>query len=112
MSFVQVAGKYADDVVTGQIPACLYVRQACQRFIDDLARDDLTLDHDKAEEWCTNLEKLPHVKGRWAAKHELLKLDPIGKYFARLTSLAGTRTAKRRFRDVYIEVPRKNGKTF
>jgi len=49
MSFVEVAAKYADEVVAGDIPACLYVRQACQRFIDDLEQDDLHLNHERAQ---------------------------------------------------------------
>lgn len=111
MSFVQVAAQYADDVVGGVIPACLYVRQACQRFIDDLVRDDIHLDHEKAETWCENLEKLPHVKGRWAAKGELLKLSPW-QVFCTVNIFGWQKCGKRRFRDIYIEVPRKNGKTF
>ena len=111
MSFVKRAGEYADKVISGDIPACLYVRQACQRFIDDLARDDLHLDHGKAEEWCENLEKLPHVKGRWAAKRELLKLSDW-QIFCTVNIFGWYKGDKRRFQDVYIEVPRKNGKTF
>ncbi len=111
MSFVEVAAQYADDVVAGEIPACLYVRQACQRFIDDLARDDLELNHERAQTWCENLEKLPHVKGKWAAKRELLKLSPW-QVFCTVNIFGWEKNGKRRFRDVYIEVPRKNGKTF
>lgn len=111
MSFVERAGKYADDVVAGTIPACLYVKQACQRFIDDLARDDLERDWPTAEMWCENLEKLPHVKGRWAARGELLKLSDW-QIFCTVNIFGWKKGGKRRFVDVYIEVPRKNGKTF
>jgi len=109
--FVQVAAKYADDVVSGNIPACEYAKQACQRFIDDLARDDIWLNHEQAEMWCENLEKIPHVKGRWAAKHELLKLSDW-QIFCTVNIFGWYKGKKRRFQDIYIEVPRKNGKTF
>ena len=33
---VNAANKYARDVVSGRITAGLYVRQACQRHLDDL----------------------------------------------------------------------------
>lgn len=113
MSFVARAAEYADDVTDGKIPACVYVKQACERFQRDLKRDDIYLDLDDAEEWCTNLEKLPHVKGRWAAKRELLTLADW-QVFCTVNIFGWKRTAtgKRRFRDIYIEVPRKNGKTF
>lgn len=111
MSFVKRAATYADEVVTGKTPACLYVVQACQRFIDDLARDDLGQDWATAEMWCENLEKLPHVKGRWAARGELLKLSDW-QIFCTVNIFGWRKNGKRRFVDVYIEVPRKNGKTF
>jgi len=112
-NFAQRALQYAESVIEGETPAGKLVINACQRFVDDLERDDLTLDVDKAQKWCEFLEKLPHVKGKWAAKKELFVLSPwqifcvvniYGWYFVE--------SGKRRFREVYIEVPRKNGKTF
>ena len=110
MSYASIAGKYADDVVAGDIPACLYVRQACQRFIDDLGRDDLFLDINKAEDWCVNFQKLPHVKG--PLKGQLIKLEPWQIFI--LVNLFGwywTGTKRRRFREFYGEIPRKNAKS-
>lgn len=113
MTYSERAIKYADSVIGKEIPACIYVIQACERFITDFHRDDLFFNQDEAERWCRFLEKLPHVKGKWAAKRETLILSDwqifctvniYGWYFAK--------TKRRRFRDVYIEVPRKNGKTF
>ena len=49
--FAQRALDYANKVVNGEQLACKYVKQACQRFIDDLEREDLTLDIDDAERW-------------------------------------------------------------
>ena len=37
MTYVEKARHYAEGVVAGVIPACLYVRQACQRQLADLA---------------------------------------------------------------------------
>lgn len=112
-SFAQRALDYANDVVSGEIPNGKYVVQACQRFIDDLERDDLTLNIEKAQEWCEFLEKLPHVKGKWASKKELFVLSPWQIFCT--VNIYGwyiVESGKRRFREVYIEVPRKNGKTF
>ena len=35
--YIAIAEQYGRDVVNGEIPACEYVRLACQRQIDDLA---------------------------------------------------------------------------
>lgn len=117
MTFCERAVRYADKVIGGLIPACNYTKQACQRFIDDLVRANtiggIFLDNDTAELWCEKLEKLPHVKGKWAAKGELFKLSDWQIFCT--VNIYGWKWAdskKRRFREVYIEVPRKNGKSF
>ena len=82
MSYCKTAGEYADAVIDGGIPACKYVKQACQRFCDDVDKSQndpdypYFLDFKKADDWCRFLEKLPHTKGHWAAKQELFKLSP------------------------------------
>ncbi len=112
-SFCIRAIEYADKVLGGTIPACEYVKQACNRFISDLKRNDIYLNQDKANEWCLFLEKLPHVKGRWAAAGDKLVLGDW-QIFATVNIFGfyNTDTDRRRFREVYIEVPRKNGKSF
>ena len=105
--------KYADSIINGDTPACLYVKQAAQRFINDFKNKDIHLDQDEADRWCRFLELLPHVKGKWAAKKELFILSDWQIFCT--VNIYGWRviaTGRRRFRDVYIEVPRKNGKTF
>jgi len=112
-NFSKRALEYAESVINGSTPAGSLAVKSCQRFVDDLDREDIFLDVDNAQEWCEFLEKLPHVKGKWAAKKELFILSPwqifcivniYGWYFVE--------SGKRRFREVYIEVPRKNGKTY
>jgi phage terminase large subunit-like protein len=111
MSYCARAVQYADSVIAGDIPACKYVIWACERFIADLKRDDIYLDEDDANRWCRFLEKLPHVKGKWAAKKETLKLGDW-QIFCTVNIYGFKKNGLRRFRDVYIEVPRKNGKSF
>lgn len=112
MQYVTIAAKYADDVLSGKTPACVYVRQACERFVNDLNRNDLTLNVDEAEKWCKFLERLPHVKGKWARKKETLKLSPYQIFCT--VNIYGfyKKNGRRRFREAYIEIPRKNGKSF
>lgn len=111
MSYTRRAAQYADDVIAGKVPACIYVRQACKRFISDLDRDDLELT-DEGERWCRFLEKLPHTKGPWAGRGEKLQLSDW-QVFCTINIYGWKRTAtgRRRFSEAYIEVPRKNGKS-
>ena len=93
---------YADAVLDGTIPACLFVRLACERFIKDLDRTDIYLS-DEGDRWCRYLEKLPHTKGKWAAKKEKFKLGDW-KIFCTVNLYGGLRTLthRRGVRDRYI----------
>ena len=112
MDYVKRAAQYADEVISCKIPACKYVKLACKRFTKDLIRKDIYLDINEANKWCEFLEKLPHVKGKWAKHGEKLKLSNWQIFCT--VNIFGFywKSGRRRFRDVYIEVPRKNGKTF
>ncbi len=109
--------KYARDVVAGKILACLFVRQACQRQLDDLKRwpgksGPYYFDKAAAEKFINFVELMPHVKGEWARRKETLKYEPWQKFI--WTTLFGWKRTKddtRRFREAYMEIPRKNGKS-
>ena len=103
---------YAYDIVTGKIPASIEIVQACQRFIDDLGRDfGFHFDAGKGENACRFVEKLPHTKGRWASKGLDITLEPFQKFI--IANIFGwvDGDGLRRFREVYIKEPRKNGKS-
>jgi phage terminase large subunit-like protein len=106
---------YCRDVVAGKVPACKWVRLACQRQLDDLERAKgewrYRFDEARAGRACRFLELLPHVKGPKSGK--LFKLEPW-QCFIVTTAFGWVRkdTGARRFRRVYIEVPRGNGKSF
>ncbi|MFV2061704.1 MAG: terminase large subunit [Gammaproteobacteria bacterium] len=95
------------------ISACIYVKQACNRFLNDLKRNDIILIEEFANTWCSFLEKLPHVKGRWAAENLKLNLSDWQIFCTvNIYGFYNLETKTRRFREIYIEVPRKNGKSF
>ena len=103
---------YASHVVKGHKPACQDERRACQRFIDDLNRDfPYYFDPQLAERACRFIEKLPHTKGRWASRRERLVLEPWQRFI--VCNLFGwvDEGGLRRFRDAYLKIPRKNGKS-
>ena len=120
---VTAAKKYARDVVSGKIDACKYVILAAQRFLDELeaAKGD-EYPHkfipSDVEHFCDFMESLPHVKGHWAVgdrsdpKSTLLRMEPFQCFIA--ASIFGWRRKAddtRSIRWVYIEEPRKNGKS-
>ena len=75
------AVQYAEGVRAGLIPVCKWIQKACERFLDDLAWQDdkdfkFYYDADAGERAANFIEVLPHIKGRWAAKGETLKLEP------------------------------------
>ena len=114
-TFLQRAIDYSKAVTRKKnpIPACEYVMQACNRFLNDLKRDDLEMRKAEAERWCKFLEMFPHVKGHWAAEHLKLVLSDWQIFCTvNIYGFYNVLTERRRFREVYIEVPRKNGKSF
>ena len=106
---------YADRVVAGLVPACKWVKAACQRHLDDLVR---SADADFAYEFRPELsaraiafiELLRHVKGKWGGSR--IELEAWQKFF--VGSIFGwvrKTDGLRRFRTAYLEVARKNAKT-
>lgn len=114
-TFTKRATTYARAVTrkSKPIPACLYVQQACNRFLNDLKRTDLIYIEEQTERWCRFVEKLPHVKGHWAAEKQNFQLSDWQIFcFVNMFGFYIRKTLRRRFRLIYIEVPRKNGKTY
>lgn len=112
--FCALALRYAKDVVAGKIPAGRFVKAACKRQIEDLKRwkakgAAYRFDAARANKVCRFIELLPHIKGPKAG--EPIVLEPWQVFI--LTTVFGWVKAdgSRRFRRVYIEVPRGNGKS-
>ena len=112
--FCALALRYAKDVVAGKIPAGRFVKAACKRQIEDLKRwkakgAAYRFDTARANKVCRFIELLPHIKGPKAG--EPIVLEPWQVFI--LTTVFGWVKAdgSRRFRRVYIEVPRGNGKS-
>lgn len=112
-----IARQYASDVVGGAIVACRYVKLACQRFLNDLDRqgdDDwpYVFDETKADRAVKFMQLMPHTKGKWSASKSKLVFEPWQVFIE--TNIFGwvkKDTGKRRFREAYEEIPRKNGKS-
>lgn len=111
--FVQIARDYAQTVVSGDLPACQWVVKACARQLDDLASPPhgYRFDPDRAARVCRFVELAPHIKGQLASQGKTMVLEPWQAFI--LTTVFGwvDKDGYRRFRRVYTEVPRGNGKS-
>lgn len=114
--FKQIAVQYAQDVVDGKIIAGNNVLE-CKRFLDDLKRDDLELHTKEPDLVCNIIERfMVHKQGESIDGEPLMNkpmlLQPwqifcvynlIGFYYK------GTK--ERRYKEAFIFIPRKSGKT-
>lgn len=125
--YIQIAAQYQADVLTGRVPACHWVKQACERNRRDLDRQETAafpfrFDPEAGRRICQFAEMLPHVKGpkaqivgyddegrpRWAT----IELESWQCWL--LTTIFGwLRVADglRRFRVCLTMIPRKNAKS-
>jgi phage terminase large subunit-like protein len=100
-------------VLNGRVTACRWVRLMCQRHVGDLKhgrRRGLYFDRAAAQHAMEFFNYLHHSKGEWAG--QVVKLEPWQQ--AIVWVLFGwykKKTHTRRFRQAYIEIARKNGKS-
>lgn len=120
--YAGIARKYAADVCSGKIPAGLQIRLQCRRFLDELklsrargSKFPFIFDAARAAKPCRFIETLPHSKGKWARSKERLVLQPWQVWIICVTfgwlHRAGPQKGLRRFRRLFLVVPRKNGKS-
>lgn len=125
--YIAIAAQYQADILSGQIPACKYVKQACERNRRDLDRQEsdgfpFLFDPASGRRICQMAEMLPHIKGPEARVigHDdqgrpmwnPITLEPWQCWiFTTLFGWLHAETGRRRFRVSLILVPRKNGKS-
>ena len=116
-SYKQVAIKYAKDIVSGKRIAGTNVIEGCQRFLADLQRKDIKFDPTGPDFIIGIIEKIMvHKQGEDLDGKSLvgkplelqdwqifIVFNLVGFYFGK--------TDERRFKEAFIFVPRKNGKT-
>ena len=112
--FCAIAKGYESDILAGKIPACEWVKKAVRRNRDDMSRfgakGPYEFSDKEAARVCQFVELMVHTKGELAGQR--IKLEPWQVWV--LTTIFGWRRRSdggRRFRRVYIEVPRGNGKS-
>ena len=115
--YFKVADKYADDVIEGRILAGKEVVLACKRWKADLQREDLEMRRKPADFLVGVIERLMvHRQGETIEgkplKNEPLLLQPWQIFLIyNLVGFYKKGTAERRYKEAFIFLPRKSGKT-
>ena len=115
--YKDVAIKYADQVISGKKIAGDDIVNACKRFKSDLKRKDLEFRTTEADAACSIMEGLfVHRKGEAIDGTPLLgkpfKLEPFEIFITyNLLGFFYTGTQERRYKEAFIMLARKNGKT-
>lgn len=124
MTYVERAARYQAGVLSGEIPACKWVRLACERNRRDLDRQGTEgfpyeFDAKAANKVCQVIERFPHIKGPKAKRvsrggklvWQTITLEDWQCWI--LCTVFGWKRedGTRRFRTVLILVPRKNAKS-
>jgi len=103
--------QYATDVISGKKLACKWEILACERYFNDLKNQkEFYFDAFQAQIRIDFIQRLSFSKMEWAGKPFLL--EPWEQFI--IANIFGWRKIKddsRRFEDVTINIPRKNGKT-
>jgi phage terminase large subunit-like protein len=115
-SHVESARRYMDAVLGGDLPACKWVRLACERQRRNLKQSKTgaflyRFDVVAAERICKFVELSPHVKGKKFAGTRIHLEDWQCFILTTVFGWLHKRTGLRRFRRSYIEVAKGNGKS-
>lgn len=116
-SYKQIAIQYAEDIVSGKKVAGKEIIQACQRFLDDLKRDEYELHTLEPDGVIGIIEKIMiHKQGEAMDGKSLtnkpLLLQPWQIFIVyNLVGFYFKGTKERRYKEAFLFVPRKSGKT-
>lgn len=109
--------EYAQSVVDGKKLAGLYIKKACQRFLDDLNNDEYEFRTMDADFVIGVIERtIVHDQGERLdgspLRGEPFLLEPWQKFIIyNLLGFFHKNTEIRRYKEAFIYLPRKNGKT-
>lgn len=114
-----MAHTYAVAIVNQQVPACLYIQQACRRYLDMLKPevqtagaeiDQFYFSAEHAIEACAFIETLHHIKGEKAGENLILEPWQIWMVCA-IYGFRWQNDGLRVVNVIYAEIPRKHGKS-
>lgn len=115
--YKKIAVEYAEQVASGEKVAGAEIVCACQRFLDDLKRDDLEFRESEPNK-CMNIMEntIVHSKGEsldgTPLRGQKLRLEPFQIFIVcNLLGFFYKGTQERRYKEAFIMMGRKNGKT-
>ena len=115
--YFDIAKKYAADVINGDVVASDDVINACKRFIEDLGREDLKINTSDADQVVGIIESVfVHRQGEALDGTPLqgkpFKLQPWQIFIVyNLLAIWHKGTKERKYKEAFIMLGRKNGKT-
>lgn len=116
-SYKKIAIQYAEDVAAGRIICGVEVVKAAERFLADLRREDITL-HTKEPDFVIGIIEriMVHKQGETLDGTPLMNTPVILQPWQifcvyNVTGFYYKGTSERRYKEAFIFIPRKNGKT-
>ena len=108
--YKEIVNKYISGVQDGSIITCKWVKLAVERHLNDLKRSDIYFDEVAANRFLKFSALCKYTGGELAAQNKNIELTPqqVFRYWVLMGWMKG---GARRFRKVYFEVARKNGKS-
>ena len=108
--YKEIVDKYISDVQDGRVIACKYVKLSIQRHLNDLKRSDVNFSEDAANKFLRFSALCKYTKGELASQGKHIEFTPQ-QVFRYWVLFGWQKNGYRRFRKVYFEVARKNGKS-
>jgi phage terminase large subunit-like protein len=109
---LDIVMKYVKDILSDKKAACLELKQAAQRFLDDLQDERYELRAKDAEFCIQIIEKtFVHIKGTAKGKPYILE-DWQRFIIYNVAAIYIKGTNERKYKEAFIFLPRKNSKTF
>jgi len=107
---LDISIQYAENVLSGKIKSGLELRQSCKRFLSDLDRTDIYYNGDIVDRVILFISHLKHFTGRFNDKP--FYLEPWQTFIiCNIYGFYHKVDNRRKYKNGYIEVARKNGKT-
>jgi len=106
---LKIATQYANDIISGTIPSCQYVKQACERFLQDLKNPLYFYNQDEVDTIINFINSLDLTEQKKPRKFFLESWQTF--IIANIYGIYNKEKNVKKYRSAYIELARKNGKS-
>jgi phage terminase large subunit-like protein len=103
--------QYINNIISGKVNHGDYIRKLCEWHLSEIANStEFYFDEKEAARYTNFVEKLKFVEGKWAGNNFILE-DWQSFFLSMIFGWKVKNTGLRRFKQVTLNVPKKNGKT-